>query len=432
MENVIAMKVTLTKEQERQYLSLPFSVPPDIERVDVKYRYPGRNLTETEGVVTAHSRAVVDLALLSHTGELLGSSGSDRNHVWISALGSSAGFAVCEPEPGTWSILAGPYRIPEGGIDVEYEIMLTPKYRRLFKGDTHLHTTASDGASDVPGVVALACDIGLDYLFLTDHNNTAQNRQAGAYHALTVLPGTEWTHYKGHALFLGTEKPFSGSFAAASLDEARAFMQSAGEAGAFTALAHPFCQLVPWEWGFDVPYDGIEVWNGVMSERNERAVYFWHNLLCKGLRIPATGGSDYHRPGLLGSIAMPCLCVYAMSRSPRDILNAMRSGHSYISYLPDGPGVDIHGGGKAVLGESIPADYPLTFTFFGLTGGEEIKLITDAGTETIVCPADAERITLTREYRACKFVRAETYRSYAPGLPPMKSMLSNPVYLEVI
>ncbi|UAK16400.1 hypothetical protein [Sporolactobacillus terrae] len=64
--------------------------------------------------------------------------------------------------------------------------------------------------------------------------------------------------------------------------------------------------------------------NGVIAERNERAIEWRHNQLCDGKKIPAIGGSDFHRPGLFNSLGVLTYCVYAWSKDPEDILSAIR------------------------------------------------------------------------------------------------------------
>ena len=98
-------------------------------------------------------------------GTMAGASGSDRNHVWLSPLGSSAGFLSGELPEGTWHIIAGAYHVPAEGVTVEYTLEFTEKKRRLFKGDTHVHTTASDGILTPEEAAGLAKRMGLDYFF---------------------------------------------------------------------------------------------------------------------------------------------------------------------------------------------------------------------------------------------------------------------------
>lgn len=424
------MRYTLQieKSEERAYPRLDFFVPENAERIDVAVSYPRFAEFAENDFIVRRDPCVIDLALESPDGRLFGAAGSDRTHVFVSPLGSSAGFAADELPAGTWRVIAGAYHVPEGGVQVSYEIEVTQKARRRFCGDTHVHTLASDGVFSMDTLAELARNEGLDFLFITDHNNVSA---PPVYEGVTVLPGVEWTHYQGHAGFLGSPAPLPGRYDKRNIAEARALMQSARDSGALVSLNHPFCPLVPWLWGFEVPFDALEVWNGVMSERNERAVAYWHGELCAGKRIPALGGSDYHRPGLLGSLATPCMNVYAPSRSRADILNALKKGDGFISYLPDGPIADVlcqNADGAVSFGGSAPKGTQVTFVFDRLSGGDEIRLITDGETERILCPAGAVSYQLTRAYPSARFVRAEISRVYAPGLPPMKALLTNPIY----
>jgi len=420
----------IEKREERGYTRLAFTIPADTERVDVRASYPESVAHSNGDFALAEHTCVIDLALESPDGRLFGAAGSDRTHVFVSPLGSSAGFLAEELPGGEWHVIAGAYHVPEGGVDVAYDIEITQKRRRLFRGDTHAHTCASDGAFSLDTLADLAHQSGLDYLFITDHNNVSAPPHRDE---LTLLPGVEWTHYQGHAGFLGSSAPLSGRYDARNPEEAARLMESARANGAMVVLNHPFCPLVPWLWGFTVPHDGIEIWNGVMSERNERAVAYWHSELAKGRRVPVLGGSDYHRPGLFGSIATPCTMVYAPSRSRADILAALRRGDCIVSYQPDGPTADVcceRGGLPVSFGGAAEAGAEVAFAFSNLRGGDVIRLVTDAAAESIACPEGATDALFTRRYPDAAFVRAEVSRVYAPGLPPMKAMLTNPVYFD--
>ena len=434
MKKKIQLQLFLDKSREREYIRLPFSVDADTESISIRYRYLSSFAGQDGPFVIEGEPCTIDLAVMMPDGRMAGSSGSDRSSILISPLGSSAGFQSCELPEGTWHIIAGAYHIPANGVAVEYEVEVTPKERRLFKGDTHVHTTASDGILEAGEAALLARRMGLDFLIFTDHNNSAQNDRLPFYEDITLIPGTEWTHYKGHAGFLGSEQVFSTPFFTASLEETRALFMEAEENGAFRVINHPFCPLVPWEWDFSLPFDGLEVWNGVMSERNEKAAFWWHQQLCSGRKLPVTGGSDYHRPGLLGSLAMPCQCLYAPSRSRADLLKALRQGSGYVSYLPSGPQADF----AAISPEGLPASFGDVavrgeYTDIQLTGlcqGDEIRLITDTAAESLIAPSGACELKLRRRFPDALFLRLELYRSYAPGLPPMKALLTNPVYYQ--
>ena len=432
MDKIKHLALTLDKSQERGYIKVPFQVEKNTERIDIRYRYPSSPVSSEGDYCISGEPCTIDLAVMLPDGTMAGASGSDRSHVWLSPLGSSAGFLSGELPEGTWHIIAGAYHVPAEGVTVEYTLEFTEKKRRLFKGDTHVHTTASDGILTPEEAAGLAKRMGLDYLFFTDHNNSAQNENLPDCDDITLLPGTEWTHYKGHAGFLGVKRAFLRPYFTGSPEETDALFREAGERGAFRIINHPFCPLVPWEWGFALPFDGLEVWNGVMSERNERAAGWWHAQLCAGRRIPVTGGSDYHRPGLLGSLAMPCHCLYAPSRSPQDLLQALRRGNGFISYLPSGPMADLQAegmdGNAASFGDFAVRGCEVSLLFTGLQAGDEIRLITEKDTEILNAPKGAVQLMLKRNYPDALFLRLELYRSYAPSLPPMKALLSNPVY----
>ncbi len=420
----------IEKSEERTYPRLEFTVPEYTERLDISVDYARFATRTLEGFVCTEDPCVIDLALESPDGRLFGAAGSNRTRVFISPLGSSDGFAACELPAGRWNIVAGAYHVPQGGADVTFEIEITQKRRRLLRGDTHAHTSASDGTFTMDELTGLARGAGLDFLFITDHNNVSS---PPLYPDVTVLPGVEWTHYQGHANFLGSAAPFIGRYDKRSREEVGALMRAAQDGSALVVINHPFCPLVPWLWGFDVQFDALEVWNGVMSERNERAVAYWHGELCRGKRIPALGGSDYHAPGLLGDLAAPTMCVYALSRSRTDVMDALHRGDGFITYLPDGPTADViceTDEGRVSFGGSAPEGAEVTFSFNRLSGGDEIRLITDRGVEKIFCPPDAVAYTATRCYPDAMFVRTEISRVYAPGLPPMKALLTNPIYFD--
>jgi len=431
LKKVITINKYIDKVLEGSYFKLPFQVEPDVERIDIEYSYAKYQLNTSEGLISSKQINIIDLSLCGLKGAYIGSSGSDRCHIWVSGYESADGYAVTPVREGEWSIVAGAYNVADEGVDVTYNITFTMKQRRLFKGDTHIHTLGSDGFMSVEDTARLASSMGLDYIFITDHNNYAHNDRIIQIEGMTVLPGTEWTHYKGHAGMLGVKKPFEGTFYTNSLEETADKLLEAKGNGAIIILNHPFCFVCSWQWGFDsIVFDGIEAWNGVMSERNLRCISWWHKQLQRGRRIPIIGGSDFHRPGLFSSIAMPCTCLYALSREPEDLMDAIRKGNCYISYLPSGPGMEVVCDGRG-LGDTVLQDAELELRFFDLCGGDVIKLITDSDEEIIICEhkgQDVLEMLLHRKFINSSFCRFEIYRSYEKGLPQMLAMLSNPVY----
>ena len=414
-EKIFTFQKEVGKEEEGLYLKVPFSVPDQVESMEVSYQYD-------------RSGNIIDFGLLDENEGLLGWSGSDRSQITISDHRSSAGFASVPVKEGRWTILLGAYHVMEPGVTVTYQIVCRFKSLKLLKGDTHLHSTGSDG-NMTPEELALAAEReGLDYLFVTDHNNYAHNYRLRSTAHVTMIPGVEWTHYKGHMGMLGRKRPFQ-SFLSNSLKETKRIAEGARKDGAFTVLNHPFCPYCGLKWGMDqVEFDGLEVWNGGLKpEANETCLSWWDKALKEGKRIPITGGSDFHKyePGRMP--ASPCTCVYAMSDSPEDILDGLKKGHSFLTISPEGPMMETQAEGK-LMGDAIPGDREIKFTFWNLKKGDILYLVSGESREEILC--ETERLSFCRIPGKAGYLRAEIKRSLLDGYPRIPVLLSNPYYIE--
>ena len=427
----IAFERAIRKDEERTYFTLPFEVPEGIERLDIRYDYPRRVAREENGATIVEEINIVDLALTAGNGEYVGASGSDRTHIYISAYESAQGYAAVPISPGTWQIIVGAYKVAPEGVTVRYEITLTEKTLRRFQGDTHMHTTGSDGTLSIPELVDLCRKQRLDFAIITDHNNYSGNDHLPVPADMTVLPGAEWTHYNGHAGFLGVRRPYRSPFCVNTPEQARAQIEEARQAGAMIVVNHPFCHPeCGWKWGFDLaPYDAVEIWNGPLMYENENTacLEWWHSQLCAGRRIPITGGSDFHRPEPMRLPGVPCTCLYAMSRSSDDLFGALRAGHGYVKMSPDMPDIDARAG-EAMLGDVAPRGSEAVAHFTRLRGGDRIVAITDRGEESRACPPGGCEMTLRTRDPEAKFIRYEVFRTIARGLPSMRVMVSNPIY----
>lgn len=133
MDKIKHLALTLDKSQERGYIKVPFQVEKNTERIDIRYRYPSSPISSEGNYCISGEPCTIDLAVMLPDGTMAGASGSDRNHVWLSPLGSSAGFLSGELPEGTWHIIAGAYHVPAEGVTVEYTLEFTEKKRRLFK-----------------------------------------------------------------------------------------------------------------------------------------------------------------------------------------------------------------------------------------------------------------------------------------------------------
>jgi hypothetical protein len=225
-----------------------------------------------------------------------------------------------------------------------------------YRGDFHLHTTASDGHYS-PGTLArLARSEGLDFLAITDHNTIDSFGKFGDDSDLLVIPGLEVTLAEGHWNVFGIEgqpdwladvcvwnRLLSLRDLTYSITD---LMRRIAELGMLNSINHPL--LRPWEWQdktTQLQYlHCLEIWNDPdwpdNAVANPAAVQMWTRWLNAGHRITAIGGSDFHflagevqgypgeRPG------RPTTYVYAHELSSKAILEALRHGRVYISMGP--------------------------------------------------------------------------------------------------
>ena len=280
-ENRMEIPLRIDPERAGTYFTLPFQVPDEVERMTIEYRYP-RYDSETQPLpngafVSRAERNIIDIGLIGPDGRQRGASGSDKASFSISETEATPGYRACALVPGEWRVLVGAYRVQPKGVDVTYTIRFEFKKRRLFLGDLHAHTLASDGVHTAAELAIKAKRAGLDFVAITDHNQTVGRDELAAVGAsgVTLIPGVEWTHYAGHANFLGTERDFEIGFAVNDKDEIQARFRAAKDAGLTVGINHPFDEGVPFQLDQNaLPYDYLEVWNGPMRTSNLRAGFY--------------------------------------------------------------------------------------------------------------------------------------------------------------
>ena len=403
------------KSEEGLYLTVPFEVPEDTESFHISYEYDRK-------------KAIIDIGLNDSNGSFCGWAGSDRDALQISEINSSPGFETCKIKAGTWQILLGAYHVPDAGLMVTYTVNFTAKKMRLLRGDIHMHSVASDGVLTCGQLKEVARSQKLDFIAITDHNNFAYLRRNFSDDDLTVIPGVEWTHYKGHINLLGSMHPFT-SFVANSKEEMLAVLQEAKKNGAVLSLNHPFCPNCGWKFGFDIPFDMVEVWNGGLSPKANLACLEWWDLLLQaGRKVPIVGGSDFHRLEFGHTPAFPCTFTYSASRSPQGVLDALKAGRGFVAISPKGPTIALRASGRPVYpGESLPSDTEVTVTITGTRKSDVIRLVANGGENRQTASENVTEISCQIPEKG--YLRFEVIRRIeALGLE-IPVMISNPLYV---
>ncbi len=421
----------IEKQEERQYLRIPFIVAQDTETITVSYDYTRHRLCPgEEGSTYRREVNIIDLALEDPDKTLVGASGSERREITIHENHATPGYRGVPIRPGTWYIILGAYRVEEEGCPVTLSVTQMPKGGVLLTGDCHTHTVHSDGWYTVDQAIDRARQDRLDYLFITDHNSMASNPLIRSSPDLTVLPGVEVTYYDGHYNLFGAERPMK-TFFANSREEVLSIMREGREHGALVSLNHPFDFGCPWKFGFgpDVPADLVEIWNGPFTPLNRKSITLWHEQLCAGRIWPAIGGSDCHHSELFRTFAAPATFLYARSRAGSDILAAMKGGHAYVGMNAGAPGIhmamgdarmgDVHAGNKE----------PLQLRVEALAEGDEIRLINQTGVIWANKPGACWRYEVSLDAGESTFLRVEVRRTLPEGTRTLAS-ISNPIYIR--
>jgi len=426
----------ISYDKEGEYLTLPFTMPENTAEFQLSYDYPThQEVTHPVdgGQFTSRERInIIDLGLIAPNGEQVGASGSDKHSITLSANRATSGYTPQPLTPGEWQILAGAYKVAEEGVTVTYELSFEPKKRALYIGDIHTHTVASDGVLTVEELAAHARRHRLDFLAITDHNQMSTSTILNLIPGITLIPGVEWTHYQGHANFLGVDQPYDEPFYTNSDDEVKVRFQSARERGATIVINHPCDPGCGFHFDLtQLSYDCLEIWNGPMRESNLRAVGLWQNILESGRKIPVVGGSDYHRDKLFQILGGPCMGVFALSNQPADLLQAIRSGHSFICFAPQGPTLEMTAG-EVIMGDTADwqEDQSIEITAHGLQAGDVVRVIHNQDSmDLFKAPGDGD-CSLTYPVSSPGFVRAEIHRTFLPGIPPLPALIGNPIYFS--
>jgi hypothetical protein len=432
----LQMPLFIEKSQQGLYFTLPFTMPADTESFSLSYSYERHHESEiglTHGKFIARQEVnIIDLGLIAPDGTQVGASGSDKLSIFVSETSATPGYHPHALTPGEWRIIVGAYKVAETGVQVRYELSFTPKRMRLLKGDLHTHTVASDGVLQVEELALHAQRNGLDYLGFTDHNQMIASYALPQLSGISLIPGVEWTHYQGHANFLGVDRPYDGPFLANTFEEVQLRFNTARSRGAFISINHPCDPVCPFLFDMNqLPFDCLEVWNGPMRGSNLQAIGLWHTLLLSGKKVPICGGSDYHRDSLLLFPGGPTTCIYAMSAGASDILEALRLGHAYITYSANGPALELTAG-EALLGDSVDFSQvrQIEYKASGLLAGDVVQVTTNQGSTPLLKAETDGGVQAEYTLERPGFARIEVLRSFLPGLPLLPALISNPIYFD--
>jgi hypothetical protein len=375
------------------------------------------------------SNCIVDLGIKDFD-RVRGWSGGARREFYIGRDQATPGYISGTLHEGEWSILLGAYKIPKEGCQVIITVSLEGKKEEAcwLKGDLHLHSTHSDGSYTIEDNANMAKEKGLDFIALTDHNTISQNYTYESYGNVLFIPGMELTTYKGHCNLYGVKDPLK-DFRATNNEEIRNLLQEARNNGCNISINHPFDPYCPWEYGWDVDYDWVEVWNGPWTEGNEWTLHWWQEQLVQGRKLVVVGGSDCHRPHPYVKQGMPTTWVYSNNKSVNSILDAINKGHVYLTYDPTGPQMELTCG-KAIIGDTIKTQEKMELIVKKLQEGDIVKIISNKGIEQELKITNEQELYRSWDLAVRAFYRVEIWRYFPEVESYLMAALSNPIYSE--
>jgi hypothetical protein len=326
-----------------RYQYVPIEVPEGTTRltIDVAYdRGEGANIVDLGlfepgplDLVTAHER---------------GWSGSERASIAVAAGFATPGYWPGPLPAGQWNVQLGLYKVAPGGVDVTVMVEALrdtatqctapspvaqpalgggPKW---YAGGLHLHTLHSDGTVTAAELARRARAAGLDFIAITDHNNTAHQVETFDPGPPLRIVGEEVTTPAGHANVWGLGPGDWIDFRALPGDGGiERIVRSAHDHGALFSIKHPRnpCAGCSWEHAVPDGVDGIEIWNRAVGPQDE-AIAIWDGLLRQGRHVTGVGTSDWHGPPAL--IGAACVRVFARELSVPAILEGLRTGRVVV------------------------------------------------------------------------------------------------------
>lgn len=345
----------------------------------------------------------------------------------------------------------------------------------------HMHTRYSDGSGLHKDIVRAAFAAGVDVVIVTDHNILVQGFE-GYYKEknknLLMLIGEE-VHDQGrdpqknHLLVFG-----AGRELATFAHNPQLLIDQVRSAGGLSFLAHPDDPAAPvfkevdisWEDWSVQNYTGIELWNAlselktVVPTKLHGAFYAffpsfvanqpipstlmkWDELLSKGSRVVAIGGSDAHAlhmsMGPISRVIFPyefhfrTINTHALvseslsgevNKDKKLIYDALAKGHCFVGYDMPAPtkGFRFTAQGKddsVSMGDEISVKGGVTLQA-KLPSEADIRLLKDG----VVIQTWKHKSSCTHIATEPGVYRVEVYRRYLGKLRGW--IYSNPIYVR--
>lgn len=267
--------------------------------------------------------------------------------------------------------------------------LFDPRARGWYAADLHHHADQAEAVTPAPDLARSQLAAGLDLLFVSDHDSTANHealRAIAAERGVPFIAGIElspsWGHFNAYPLAPGAQLQVDTSTASigAILAEARR------EGASVVQVNHPF---IPFGYfaslesdvapgGFNPAFDLIEINSSVPQDDRkvlERIWAFWNT----GAHYYLSAGSDTHDVWNEQSGKVRAYAHVEGPLSARSYVEALKNGHAYVTYGPlifpsvmFGTLTQPHGG-----------TFTLGFDLASVAGLKRVELVREGAVQTV-------------------------------------------------
>jgi predicted metal-dependent phosphoesterase TrpH len=219
---------------------------------------------------------------------------------------------------------------------------------RFFRGNLHCHSNRSDGLRKPEDVVAAYCEVGYDFICLSDHfeaqygwqiTDTRHLRDEG----FTTIVGAElssapWTERNTYWV---TAADLPVDFEAPPVDDHAEAIERAAGCGAFVVMLHPGLNNLPLAAAHELPaldaVHAVEIYNHNMAAGafpdQAHGTYMLDGLLEKGYRVLVNAGDDAHF-GHPADRFGGWVEVHCERLDPEALLDSLKAGRYYSTQGP--------------------------------------------------------------------------------------------------
>lgn len=239
------------------------------------------------------------------------------------------------------------------------------------RGNTHTHTTLSDGTATPENAVDWYDKAGYDFLFITEHEEKLDHPEAVdgieslTKETLLVMPGLEWkVPFPGgrllHTVVLGAAPTgvFSSNW---NLVQTARY---ARERDLLLVIAHPYWNGIAYEDLAETgPAVALEVYNNVGQVLSGKGLSrsYWDFLLQNGNPIHGVAADDAHWCWKIPDYGGGWIMVKSRRRSTHAILEAIREGRFYSSCGPHFTDISLQGDTLEVITSPVRSIHFITF-----------------------------------------------------------------------